>query len=165
MERVYGLFPDLPPCRDFQFTPSWRDEPSGDLAMMAGRKETMIERAPLVESSNFTTVQKKFGKELTTFFDLRQLKPFNTVKKNAKLRVLILHDSFFNHLRPFMSESFGDVLYVWQYYDASTLDFFNREKLATLLDIYQPDLVIEETVERYLPRFLVTNEDDWSIRE
>ncbi len=163
MKRIYKLFPDLPPHRDFRFTPAWRDEPSGDLAMMAGLRETMIEKSQGIESSDFTTYQKKFSKELITYFDLRQLQPFHTAKKNTELRVLVLHDSFFNHLRPFMSESFGDVLYVWQYYDASTLEFFNREKLTELIDIYQPDLVIEETVERYLPRFLVTNEDDWSI--
>ena len=165
MGRIYGLFPDLPPSRKFIFTPAWREEPSGDLAMMAGLRESTVEQAPGVESSDFTAIRKMIGHKLGGILDLRQLKPVNTVRRQTKLRVLVLHDSFFNNIKPFLSESVGDVLYVWQYYDASTLEFFNREKLAELLDIYQPDLVIEETVERYLPRFLVSNDHDWSIKE
>ncbi len=79
--------------------------------------------------------------------------------------MLVLHDSFFNQLKPFVSESFGEVLYVWQYYDATTLVFFNKDKLSALLDIYQPDFVIEETVERYLGRFLITNDHDWTFSD
>jgi hypothetical protein len=72
----------------------------------------------------------------------------------------VLHDSFFNKLKPFISESFGDVLYLWQYYDLQSLTYMNKQRLAAVIKTFKPNLVIEEVVERQLPRFLSANTDN-----
>ena len=160
MERVQQLFPDFKFQENFQFAPTWKEGSGGDLALMTGRKKSVVEKRPVVETDDFTTVQKAMGPQLTDLLTLRQLRPFYSEKKKGQLRILVLHDSFFNQLKPFTGESFAEAFYLWQYYDAATLEFFSSENLAALMDIYQPDLVIEETVERYLPRFLSTNVQD-----
>ena len=157
MERTRSLFPDFQARENFHFSPNWQDGTGGDLALMIGRRQSIVEQRPMVDTRDFTTVEKEMGKELTSLLSLPQLKPFYSEKKSGQLRVLVLHDSFFNTINPFTSESFQEVLYIWQYYDATTLHFFNRENLIALLDIFQPDLIIEETVERFLPRFLTSN--------
>ena len=157
MERTRTLFPDFQPRERFHFIPDWQTGKGGDLALMSGNSQATVEQRPMVDTRDFTTVEKALAKELTSLLYPPQLKPFYSEKKTGQLRVLVLHDSFFNTISPFSCESFREALYVWQYYDATTLEFFNRENLTALLDIYQPDLVIEETVERFLPRFLITN--------
>ena len=160
MERTHLLFPDFQAPAGFHFAPMWEDHVGGDLALMIGRRKSIVEKRQAVETSDFTSVKKELGPQLTDLLTLEQLEPFYSEKKSGTLRVLVLHDSFFNHLKPFMGESFAEVLYVWQYYDMETLEFLSSENLAALMDIYQPDLVIEETVERFLPRFLLTNVHD-----
>ncbi len=157
MERTRMLFPDFQPPEAFRFREGWRNGKGGDLSLMIGRYQTTREDRPVVDIRNFTTVKKPLSPELAELLTLRQLKPLYTENRKGQLRVLVLHDSFFNTIRPFTSETFRQGLYVWQYYDTSTLEFFNQDHLTRLLDIYQPDLVIEETVERFLPRFLSTN--------
>ena len=157
MERSRSLFPAFQPRENFHFVPDWQEGMGGDLALMIGRRQSTVEQRPMVDTSDFSTVQKQLPEELSRLLALPQLKPFHSEKKKGQLRVLVLHDSFFNPIRPFTCESFQEALYVWQYYDASTLEFFNRANLTALLDIFQPDLVIEETVERFLPRFLTSN--------
>ena len=156
MERTHLLFPDFQVPDSFQFAPMWGDYVGGDLALTMGRRQSIVEKRPILESRDFTSVRKELGPQLTDLLILPQLKPFYSEKKSGQLRVLVLHDSFVNHLKPFMGESFAEVLYVWQYYDTATLEFFSSDNLAALMDIYQPDLVIEETLERYLHRFFST---------
>lgn len=157
MERIRLLFPEFVPRKHFRFSPDWKNGTGGDLALMIGRTETTVEQRPVLDIRDFVTVKKPLTKELANLLTLPPLKPLYTEKEKGQLRVLVLHDSFFNTIRTFTCESFQQALYVWQYYDASTMNFFNRENLATLMEIYQPDLVIEETVERFLPRFLASN--------
>ncbi len=160
MERTESLFPDFQARDSFHFAPMWENHVGGDLALMIGRRKSIAEKRPTVETNDFTSVEKELGAQLTDLLTLEQLEPFYSEKKTGSLRVLVLHDSFFNHLKPFMGESFAEVLYVWQYYDMATLEFLSSKNLAALMDIFQPDLVIEETVERFLPRFLLTNVHD-----
>jgi hypothetical protein len=164
MERVRQQFPDLELGQEFTFAPLWREQLGGDLAMMIGRRQDLHEQVPILDDSEFQSLRRQVSKELTGILNLRQLKPLYTKRKDTPLRVLVLRDSFFNHLRPFISESFGEVLYVWQYYDASTLAFLDRAKLSEVIAAFHPDLLIEETIERFVNRFLIVNDQDWSIR-
>ncbi len=162
MAQIQTLFPEEQIGSRFTFTTLQKKNYGGDLAVMSGQHKSVREQSPIIDITGFTTLHgHSMGREFQQFFDVRQLKPFRTNKIGKPLRVLVLHDSFFNHLKPFVSESFAQVLYVWQYYDESTMAFFTEEKLARLLAMYQPDLVIEETVERYLPRFLKVNDYAW----
>lgn len=157
MDRVQDIFPAFSVRSSFHFAPEWENGQGGDLAVMIGRRTSIVEKRPVVDTADFTTIRKNPGKELASLLSLPQLKPFVSKKKSSSLRVLILQDSFTEKLKPFFSESFGEVLYIWQYYDTSTMQYMDKEKLKRLVDIYQPDLVIEEIVERFLPHFFTLN--------
>ncbi len=154
MDRVQTLFPDFKGHRSFDFLPAWKNGIGGDLALMIGRRTSIIEQRPVVDSVDFTAVDTPIKQSLVALLTLPQLYPKYTKNSNNTLRVLVLHDSFFNKLKPLVSESFGEVLYLWQYYDLESLTFMDRARLAAIIKLFKPDLIIEETVERHLPRFL-----------
>ncbi len=158
LARVGELFPDFVARTEFPFRPDWEKGPGGDLALMSGRIESIGEKRPMLERKDYRARVVPVSKELMELLNLPQLQPVFTINPSGSLRVLILHDSFFNVMSPFFGENFREAFYVWQYYDAKTLEFFNnREHLERLLDMYRPDLVIEECLERFLPRFIDSN--------
>ena len=53
----------------------------------------------------------------------------------------MVHDSFYSRLRPFLSEQFSRVLYIWDWNMNFYPEIIEREK---------PKLVIDEMVERFL---------------
>ncbi len=55
------------------------------------------------------------------------------------LKVLVLHDSFTTHLKQFIKESFGEVVFIWD-------TKFNK----ALIEKERPDIVIQIIVERHL---------------
>jgi hypothetical protein len=144
--RTRALFPDYQGRSDFRFGRGLHYLPGGDLATMIGRSKSMPEGHPRLDSTDFTAVEKPLPRQLADLLVHPALQSQYSLNKNGQLRVLVLHDSFFNQLKPFVSESYAEVLYVWEYYDT--------DKLTELMEVYQPDLVIEEIVERHLPRFL-----------
>ncbi|MCF8057284.1 MAG: hypothetical protein K9K37_11690 [Desulfocapsa sp.] len=146
VERTRALFPDFQGRSDFHFVKGLHYLPGGDLATMIGRSKSMPEGRPVLDTTDFTAVEKPLPRQLADLLALPALQPQYSQNKKGQLRVLVLHDSFFEQLQPFVSESFGEVLYLWKYYDT--------EHLKELMALYQPDLVIEEIVERHLPRFL-----------
>ena len=160
MDRVQQLFPGFTGRRSFSFLPAWKNGSGGDLALMIGRRTSIIEQRPVVDASDFTAVKTPIDQPLAALLTLPQLHPEYTKNSGRELRVLVLHDSFCNKLKPFFSESFGEVLSIWQYYDLDSLAFMNRARLAAVIKLFKPDLVIEETVERQLPRFLSANSED-----
>ncbi|MCI7223515.1 MULTISPECIES: alginate O-acetyltransferase AlgX-related protein [Fusobacterium] len=62
-------------------------------------------------------------------------------KSNKKYKVLILRDSFMTDMHPYISQTFGEVNYIW------THDFNSFQKL---IEEYNPDIIIQEIVERYI---------------
>ena len=81
---------------------------------------------------------------------LQNLQPRHTVRQDREFRALVLHDSFINPMRPFLSESFGEVLYVWKYSDRECWQYFTQDRLAAVLEEFRPDIVIDMIVERHL---------------
>jgi alginate O-acetyltransferase complex protein AlgJ len=146
VERTRELFPDFQGRSVFHFATGLHYLPGGDLATMIGRSKSMPEGRPILETSGFSAVEKPLPRQLAELLTLPALRPQYSQNKNGQLRVLVLRDSFFNQLRPFVSETYGEVLYIWHYYET--------ENLKELMSLYQPDLVIEEIVERHLHEFL-----------
>ncbi len=68
-----------------------------------------------------------------------------TVSPERPYKVLIFRDSFFSNLLPYVSETFGEVRYVWSY----DIGKYRDEILN-----FQPDIVIVELVSRSGTRFL-----------
>lgn len=63
------------------------------------------------------------------------------VKSKKSLKVLMFRDSFTSAMEPYISETFGDVEYIWDH------NFNNyQNKIIT----EKPDIVIHEIVERYI---------------
>jgi hypothetical protein len=61
----------------------------------------------------------------------------------TKLRAIVWRDSFLMLIEPFLSESFNQVIYVWQ-------PNYDHHLMKQLVAEIQPDLVIEERIERSL---------------
>lgn len=62
-------------------------------------------------------------------------------KNNKPLKVLVFRDSFTSSLVPYLSETFGDVEYIWNH---------NFNNFQEKIEKYNPDIVIHEMVERYV---------------
>jgi len=154
MERSQFVFPEIQALKNIHLKPHWADMSDGDLAVMMGGKDTIREQRPVLDTSDFTATPMKLSKETADIIPSPLLQSLRTIKKNRPLRVLVLHDSFFNILKPYISESFGEVLYVTRYRNGATMQLFNQSTLQNLVALYKPDIVIEELVERNLQRFL-----------
>ncbi len=81
------------------------------------------------------------------------------------MRLLVLHDSFFNNLKLFISENFSETLYVFQFYDEKAMHYSSRETLEKLVSAFKPDMIIEGVVERNLERFLVSVDQNWQEQQ
>lgn len=162
MDKVQKHFPDFIYRQQFSFAANWKTFTGGDLALMLGKRGVLHETKPVLEENELSARVKQLPVELDELLPLRRLEPEMTERKGSGLRLLVLHDSFFNHLKPFVSENFNQVLYIWQFYDEETLHLFTRKKLEQVLSIFKPDLVIEEVAERSLDRMLYSIDQDWT---
>jgi hypothetical protein len=153
-KQTSKLFPEVDINTDFQFAKTPNYWPGGDLALMIGRSKTTTETRPVLVKNHFTAHKRSLDKPLADFLSLPELQPLLFVNPQRKLKALILRDSFFNQLQPFVSESFAQTLYIWKYYNEKTQEFCSMETMETLLKLYTPDLVIEETVERHFDLLL-----------
>ncbi|RJP80140.1 MAG: tetratricopeptide repeat protein [Desulfobacteraceae bacterium] len=67
--------------------------------------------------------------------------PFETINRNAKIRAIVFRDSFIDGMMPFFAEHFQKAAYI-----ASKLDY---SILTHLIEKINPDIVIEEGIERH----------------
>ncbi len=153
-KRTEELIPEFPPWKPLAFTARWDETRGGDLALMIGKLDVIREKRPVIDPAAVTAVIKGVPESLVNLLTVAQLQPHHSMNSSRPLRVLVLHDSFFENLKPFVSQGYGEVFYLWRYYDDTTRAFFNGDMLKKMVELYQPDLVIEELVERNLPRYL-----------
>lgn len=74
--------------------------------------------------------------------------PQRSVLENPALpRALVLHDSFWLEMMPFIGESFREALYIWAL--PPTQQAFRRFD-KQLIERFKPDVVIDEFAERYI---------------
>ena len=95
-------------------------------------------------------MEKKYSNILYNNFSLKK-RSFNYIKNdgkngiitesNKKYKVLVFRDSFTISMVPYISQTFGKVNYVWSH---------NLNEYEDLINEYQPDIVIYESVERYI---------------
>ncbi|MBM6823124.1 hypothetical protein H5986_10705 [Fusobacterium mortiferum] len=62
-------------------------------------------------------------------------------KSEKKYKVLVFRDSFTDAMLPYLSETFGEVEYIWNH---------NFNSYQDKIREYKPDIVIHEVVERYI---------------
>lgn len=143
LERVQALVPAITPHEAYvcgnQTAPRHQ---AGDLAGMIG-KGLEREMVPVLEPRDPKSVlgwspDWQLARSLPPWVN----KPKFAETMHAAGRAVVFHDSFFVFLRPMLAESFFQVLYLWQDYDQATME--------AILESFQPDVVIEELVERHL---------------
>ena len=149
VDRLRTRFPTLVPLAesDFQVIPQER---VGDLTNMAGKKT--------VESTFFLSPKKPLSARCP---DIRQVllaengtscqptlnEHFITTQDRDDLpTAVVFHDSFMVFMLPYLAQNFRRVVFMWGKYDAALVA---QEK---------PDVVLQESVERYLPHLFQTKE-------
>ncbi len=71
---------------------------------------------------------------------------FTTKCSGSRLNALVFRDSFFTSLQPFVSLYFNESTYIWERMTFSRAQEHIQKS--------KPDIVIEEWVDRFLPRSL-----------
>lgn len=71
------------------------------------------------------------------------------------VNVVFFHASFFHQLQPFLSESFGTTNF---FYPIRFAPWWWEAEMEALIESNQPTIIIEEMVERTIPRLPQTEE-------
>lgn len=140
MGKVQQLFPDEKFRTDFLFHKHSRVGPGGDLARMLMIDRKVHERNPKVRAWENCAQQVEFDVDLTDISDSKYEAPQLKKCSNASLKAIVFSDSFITNLEPFLSENFGQILYLRKRYD--------QRNVEELLESFRPDIVIEERAER-----------------
>jgi len=139
MDVIEPWFPDIDRLKDDRIDVAEISFESGDLAARFGSTGTFreTEKAVWVPHPCSKKVQRVFNE-------------LSYIKKcpQAGRRVLVLHDSYFNAIEPFLSETFGVSMYLWKKYPE--MESYDHEWVRQIIAEYRPDLVIEERAERFL---------------
>jgi hypothetical protein len=107
-------------------------EASGDLARLLSMEEELTEILPRLMVPRRNRCAEPTEENVTTC-------------AGRPLRVMMFHDSFGNGLKHYLSETFGEIMYVQAR--------FVPDQHRALIESFQPDLVIDEIVERWLSIF------------
>ena len=95
-------------------------------------------RLSQVADCELTRLPNKFEK------DPERVVEHRVCKSGGNIKALIFHDSFGRGLKPFIHTIAKESLMVWSQLSQESLNYY--------LETFKPDLVIEERVERLLPR-------------
>lgn len=113
---------------------------SSDLINMMGLNSTITDRRlSLVKKTENLAFEVESGIFYQPELPIEK-RPFATELKNSNTpKILMFHDSFASSLRPFLSETFSRIVYVWE--DKLDNKIVKKER---------PNIVIQEIVERKL---------------
>ncbi|MFZ3044430.1 MAG: hypothetical protein WA151_00830 [Desulfatirhabdiaceae bacterium] len=112
------------------------DHEGGDMAVSMGLQKVFREDQPIV--------QPRFlcGKRWEYDLPLAVRGSYAMGCRTEQLKAVVFRDSYFNFILPFLSEHFGEIIYIW--------DQYNHELASQLIKKIKPDMVIEEILERFL---------------
>lgn len=136
LEDLAGRYPSMRPASLEDYRVKWILLPGGDLAGMLGLKDRFMEKYP-----DFKPVRKHRAGRAPVAYPTkfsRFTEAFET-RDGSLPRGVVIHDSFFNFLKPFMAEHFSR-LACFQGYSRFDFSVIEREK---------PDVVFFEMVESY----------------
>lgn len=140
LARIEQWYPDEQFISDFSFHDPWKEGKGEDLAKMLMMEDTLTEKRPCLKREHTCAEGIPFDLQLSNI-DLKKVSaPLMKGCPTANLKAVIFGDSFFNALEPFFSENFQQVVYVWKKFD--------QDNMEQLINFFQPDIVIEERVER-----------------
>lgn len=139
IKRISRFFPGAEPLPLSRFEIYEDDSAGGDLAqMLLLQKETLRENKIKMKAiPPFKAFKGKKVKVKRLFVTTR-----STEFPGAPLpRLLMVHDSFFKKLMPFLSEKFRRVTYIWDW----NMNFYPK-----IINRQKPQIVIDELAERFL---------------
>ena len=160
MNRIQTAFPDFLSRKQFTFADKPSETKGGDLAVLLGREELVKEFWPVLSANELRIRVGKLSPELKQYLSLPQLQPVLYHGNPAAQRLLVLHDSFFNTLKAYVSINFSESLYVWQFFDEQAIDVSAPQTLRPIIEAFQPDIVVEEIVERHLEMLMESVDQD-----
>jgi hypothetical protein len=145
--KMQQWFPDIKPLRTNN-EKQWIHDFSGDLAILMNLKGLVTETAP---ARNFIEVCKagalKRWDQVTELPEYSHLSPHQIPVtsgcKEKELKAIVIHDSFGNFLRPYLSQHFSSVIYI---------NSMNFEGAKALIEREHPDIVIDQRVARRIHR-------------
>lgn len=147
-QRLETIFPGSGFKKDFAFTDEVtracdkKADSCGDLTTM------LLDFKPFEESfkviAGFSPCAKflPFDYQLPDINTKKDAPSFTKGCQGKTLKAIVFRDSFFVSMEPFLSENFVEIVYLWQKYD--------QENLEKILEVFHPDIVIEERIERNL---------------
>lgn len=142
--RIFGI--DF--RKDFTFTRevtrdcSPKGNRCGDLTQMLLDFEPFSEPFKVVDRYPRCNSQKPVDLPLSNLKVSLEPANIESLCSGKKYTALVFHDSFMLSIRPFLSENFARIIYLWKLYD--------QKNMEEILRIYKPDIVIEERFERKL---------------
>lgn len=148
-DKLESIFPGSRFKRDFTLSDTLsracdkKKDSCGDLTTMLLDFDSFTEYYRTVSSSSSCAYSKDYDYKLSNV-NAAHPKTYPVVQgcDTAELTALVFRDSFFNALKPFFSENFKEVIYLWKNYD--------QKNIEELLEVFTPDIVIEEKGEREL---------------
>jgi len=152
IKRLQSFLPEITPVK---VNLTWDEKYSGDLAMIMNLNGVLSEKAPLYEVQPQCTVQPLSRmKELIHTPEFKNTSPLKLPVKSGcegkTSKAILLHDSFGNSLRSYLTPNFKTIIFV-QYY--------NFQDIKSLIAETKPDIVIDEKVSRNLEKALVYDQD------
>jgi alginate O-acetyltransferase complex protein AlgJ len=157
--------PDFRFRKQFTFADIPFEAEGGDLAVLLGREELVTEIWPILPANELRIRIAKVSPEVTKYLVFPQLQPELYRGNPVAPRLLVLHDSFFNPLKAYVSVNFSESLYVWQFFDDQTMGVSGPQALRPIIEAFKPDIVIEEIVERHLEMLLESVDYGWDVVE
>ncbi|MEW6261256.1 MAG: hypothetical protein AB1547_15280, partial [Thermodesulfobacteriota bacterium] len=139
IDVVEKWFPDVRRIDDRSVQVVEKQFHTGDLALRLGFPDIFQEMERAIWLPKPCAGEKK-----QRFNDVSFIKNCSS----ASHRVLVLRDSFFSLVEPFLSESFHTSIYLWKPWPE--MDSYDHRWVKQVMEEFKPDLMIEERVERFL---------------
>lgn len=140
MDALQRDFPYLYKIPEEAFIFQQVESDQGDLAMLFGM-EDVYKRVDY----HMTFSNPDLKLELPHSSDIRIDYRDNKTIEGSKLKLLMYRDSYANYLIPFLNQHFKDATYIWSY-----------EFTPSLIEELKPDVVIFETLQRFMPYAFLT---------
>jgi hypothetical protein len=147
-EAVEQKLPELVFRKDFTFSReisrycSPTGNRCGDLTQMLLDFKPFEEPFRVVDNHPVCSTKEPLALALSDLKESLDPPNIDAICPQQEHTAVVFHDSFFVSIRPFLSENFGRVIYLWKLYD--------QQNIEEILEIFKPDIVIEERFERKL---------------
>lgn len=150
IERIRHWYPEVIPLPETRYKKRMDPHFSGDLIFLIGRSGAIVETTEIWKMQDRCTEGKDKDIISKTLPANQSLKA-NGCPTGAPLRVLVISDSFGEGLKEYLSETFQEVVYSREPRFPDLQDYIKQ---------YQPDLVIDLRVGRYIPNVMSPGYDE-----